>query len=474
MAKTTVAVTEQTPTPVQNRTEEKTYLTANHKKEDKAVQNMTVKQRLSYLKAKQFEGNITKAEEEEKDKLEDQLNDEKAVDIKRDNSLKKEKNKDTEDIEDIFKEDDILNYMYNKWLLAGANWSFKKTYKGVAWLSDKTAEKIIYPAAGGVWKGVKDYVSPKPAPQDCTTNFVKDADKNFLNFSKANLAAADKSQDKFLNKLDRYSRGEATDAEKQTISFQVINELPPLKRIEACKKMADMYVNAANNVKAINYMAAALTRAQMIQNTLGNEKPAPFDPTAFATYTKRNAVLIAQQLDGSNDPIKTMDDLYKDIERANKRVNKSLDKGKYKETSTKHKSKNPRANAALERLNTRLGLDAQGKNQQTPQQQNTGSTVFQTLVTYQNLDNVLTMEEEKERQINMDTKNFGPRSSVLNQKESVNSSENHNYQARKAAFMRFVNSMNIPNSPEHWRKKASNSNDSTPNPLTHSNGGDGR
>lgn len=458
MAKTTVAVTEQTPTPVQNRTEEKTYLTANHKKEDKAVQNMTVKQRLSYLKAKQFEGNITNSEKDEKDKLEDQLNDEKAVDIKRDNSLKKEKDKDTEDIEDIFKEDDILNYMYNKWLLAGANWAFKKTYKGVAWLSDKTAEKIIYPAAGGIWKGVKDYFSPKPAPQDSTNNFVKDIDKNFVNTSKANLAAADKSQDKFLNKLDRYSRGEGTDEEKKTISFQVINELPPHKRIEACNKMADMYVNASNNVKAINYMAAALTRAQMVQNTLGSDKPAPFDPTLFEAQSKRNALLIAQQLDGSRDSSKTMADLYKDIEKANKRVNKSLDKGKYKEASTKHKSKNPRANEALQRLHTRLGLDEQGKNIQTPQPQNTtGLNLYQQLVQYQDMDKMLSANEEQ-----------------IKQNMYANRSDDIANQARKAAFMQRLHGMDIPNVPEHLRKKASNSNDATPNPLTHSNGGDGR
>ncbi len=458
MAKTTVAVTEQTPTPVRNRTEEKTYLTANHKKEDKAVQNMTVKQRLSYLKAKQFEGNITNSEKDEKDKLEDQLNDEKAVDIKRDNSLKKEKDKDTEDIEDIFKEDDILNYMYNKWLLAGANWAFKKTYKGVVWLTDKTAEKIIYPAAGGIWKGVKDYFSPKPALQDSTNNFVKDIDKNFVNTSKTNLVAADKSQDKFLNKLDRYSRGEGSDEEKKTISFQVINELPPHKRIEACNKMADMYVNASNNVKAINYMAAALTRAQMVQNTLGSDKPAPFDPTLFEAQSKRNALLIAQQLDGSRNPSKTMADLYKDIEKANKRVNKSLDKGKYKEASTKHKSKNPRANEALQRLHSRLGLDEQGKNIQTPQPQNTtGLNLYQQLVQYQDMDKMLSANEEQ-----------------IKQNMYANRSDDIANQARKAAFMQRLHGMDIPNVPEHLRKKASNSNDATPNPLTHSNGGNGR
>ncbi len=458
MAKTTVAVTEQTSTPVQDKNEEKTYLTANHKKEDKAVQNMTVKQRLSYLKAKQFEGSITNSEKDEKDKLEDQLNNEKAVDVKRDDSLKKAKEKDPEAPEDIFKEDDILNYMYNKWLLAGANWAFKETYKGVAGLTDKTAEKLIYPAAGGVWKGVKDYISPKPAPQDSTTNFVKDADKNFLNFSKDNLAAADQSQQKFTSKLERYSRGEATDAERQTISFQVINELPPHKRIEACNNLTSMYVNAANNTKTINYMAAALTRAQLVQNTLETDKPAPFDPTAFAAQCKRNALLIAQQLDASQNPSQTMEDLYKDIEKANKSVNKSLGKGKYKEASSQHKSKNPRTNEALQRLHTRLGLDEQGKNLQTPQQQNTtGMNLYQQLVQYQNMDKMLSANEEQ-----------------IKQNMYANRSDAIANQARKAAFMQRLRDMEIQNVPEHLRKKASNSNDATPNPLTHSNGGDGR
>lgn len=458
MAKTTVAVTEQTPTPVQNRTEEKTYLTANHKKEDKSVQNMTVKQRLSYLKAKQFEGNITNSEKDEKDKLEDQLNDEKAVNVKRDDSLKKEKNKEIEEPEDIFKEDDILNYMYNKWLLASANWLFKKTYKKIAKLTDKTAEKLIYPAAGGIWKRIKDYFSPKPAPQDSTTNFVKDADKNFLNFSKDNLAAADKSQDKFLNKLDRYSQGVATDEEKKTLSFQMINDLPPRKRIEACNNLTAMYVNAANTTKTINYMAAALTRAQLVQNTLETDKPTQFDPTLFASQSKRNAMLIAQQLDSSQNPSQTMKDLYKDIKKANKRVNKSLKKGKYKEASSQHKSKNPRANKALQRLHTRLGLDEQGKNLQTQQQQNTsGLNLYQQLVQYQDMDKLLSAHEEQ-----------------IKQNVYANRSDALANQARKNAFMQCLNDMNIQNIPEHLRKKAGNSNDIAKNQLIHSNGGDGR
>lgn len=453
MAKTTVAVTEQTPAPTQ--TEEKTYLTANHKKEDKAVKNMTVKQKLSYLKAKQLQGTLNNDEKAEQEALEDQL---KSMDIKRDNSLKKEKNKEIEEPKDIFEEEDILKYMYEKWLLAGANWLFKKSYKAVVWATDKAAEKIVYPTARGVWKGVKDYFSPKPAPQDSTTNFVKDIDKNFVNTSKTNLAAADKSQDKFLNKLDRYSRGVATDAEKKTLSFQTINELPPHKRIKTCNKLADAYVNASNNVKVINFMASALTRAQMIQNTLGSDKPAPFDPTMFATYAKRNALLIAQQLDGSRNPSKTMDDLYKDIEKANKSVNKSLDKGKYKEASGKHKSKNPRTNEALQRLHTRLGLDEQGKNIQTPQPQNTtGMNLYQQLVQYQDMDKLLSANEEQ-----------------IKQNMYANRSDAIANQARKAAFTQRLQGMNVQNVPEHLRKKASNSNDAVKNPLIHGNGGDGR
>ena len=95
---------------------------------------------------------------------------------------------------------------------------------------------------------------------------------------------------------------------------------------------------------------------------------------------------------------------------------------------------------------------------QTQQQQNTsGLNLYQQLVQYQDMDKLLSALEEQ-----------------IKQNVYANRSDALANQARKNAFMQCLNDMNIQNIPEHLRKKAGNSNDSTPNPLIHSNGGDGR
>ena len=62
---------------------------------------------------------------------------EKSIDVKNKDLQNQNKGKEEDDVKDIFKDDDILKYMYNEWLLAFANWSFKKLYKGVDWLAQK-------------------------------------------------------------------------------------------------------------------------------------------------------------------------------------------------------------------------------------------------------------------------------------------------------------------------------------------------
>lgn len=439
MAKSTLAVNESGKSAnVQVSQEKKTYITADHKKEDKAFQNMSVKQKVAYLRAKQFLGDLTNQENETLKNLEDEL--EKSVDVKRNPDLKKKGHKEYEEPGDIFKEKDILEYMYTDWLLAGANYLFKKTYKGVAITADYIADKT-WAGLGYVGKGIKQGFKDKPAKQDNTTRYVTNIDKAWLNSNKDNITNIDNDLDKFTDKMQRYSRGEGNDDEKQTLMYQIVNEMPSRERAAFCKDMVEMAGNAANNIKAINYMASTLARTQMIQNAMEQENPQQADPRLFEEMTRRNALLIAKQLGATRNPEQLMDDMFKDIEKASKTVNKSLDKGKYKGNADKKWGKTPIKNDALLKVNGLLGLDAQGT-QLLPINTNTSSqrkSLHEQLIEFQNVDKILSTNDMEIR-TQMD----------------ANRQDYETYQRRKREYLNRIGRMNIGNVPQNLQQRRAN------------------
>lgn len=436
MAKSTLAVNESSKSAnVQVSQENKTYITADHKKEDKAFENMNVKQKVSYLRAKQLQGDLTNPEQEQLKNLEDELG--KSIDGKRNPKLKKEGSKEIEEPGDIFKEKDILDYMYNDWLLGGANWLFKKTYKGVAITTDYIADKA-WAGLGAAGKGLKQGLSSKPAQQDDTTRYVTNIDKACLNFNTNNQASLDSGLDKFEAKMQRYGRGEGTDAEKQTLMYQIVEEMPARERAAFCKNMVEMAGNATNNIKTINYMASMLARTQMIQNAISQENPPQADPKLFEEMTKRNALLIAKQLDASQNPEKLMESMFKDIKKASKTVNKSLDKGKYLGNAGKKFRKKPLSNDALLKVNGLLGLDKQGgsllqSNTNTSPQR---KSLYEQLIEFQGVDNILSFND-KEIRTQMD----------------ANRMDYEAHQKRKQAYLNRIHNMMAPNVPQNLQQK---------------------
>lgn len=418
--------------------ETKQYLTADHKKEDKAVKNMTVKELVNYLEVKQKLGKTTPAEDEQLEKGKEKITNDKSIDALNDPDLKKEKNKDIEEPKDIFKEDDILKYMYNDWLLAGANWLFKKSYKGTAITADYVAGKL-WKFGAYVVEGYK--TGDQPAPLDDMTRIVTNADKNLLNYNTQHIENADKAQEKFNAKIDRFKSGQGTDEEKQTLLYQIINELPEKSREKFCNDAKIKYENATNNIKAINYMASMLARTQIIQDAMEKENPAQFEPEYLKALTKRNTLLIVRALDNSPNPAKTMEEMFKNIEKASKTANESMDKGRYK--SNEHKkwwkgSKTPYENKSLNAINATLGLTKPEDSNDIPQS-NKPKGLCEELIEHQNLDNLLS-------QLDTQCRNA----------QFSNLSEMQQHQARKRYYFEKLNRINIRNVPKHLRKKQNN------------------
>ena len=119
----------QTQAPAPAEPQKTVYLSQNPKKETETFQGMTVAQKLNYLRIKDKRGIITPEERQLKEECEKQLKEQEGGEgniTPEDGTKVQEEEKDPKD---IFKEQDIIQYMYNDWLLGGANWLYKKCYK---------------------------------------------------------------------------------------------------------------------------------------------------------------------------------------------------------------------------------------------------------------------------------------------------------------------------------------------------------
>lgn len=325
------------------------------KQEQKAFANMTVKQKLDYLNQKVKQGTITPDEEKLKKELEEQSNNGKSVDAAKKN-LAKTGHREVEDIKFI-KEQDILDYMYNEWLIAGANWLLNKTYKGIVYTGDYLGDKLANTIRN--WQTTKHH-----KPNDSTTAYAKDADNSWDNYNKKAKQQIENDDKATYDRFDKFNRCEFTDEDRARYPklCEALENATPKDRAKLCNAFCQRANERANELKIVHYMASALARAQMLQNTMSQENPEPFNEQVFNAMCQQNSLLIDKQLElakhEGNDLNPIINKLYKNIEKANKIVNKSLDKGKYQ--GNQKKSKEPIENENLLAVNEFLGLNEIG------------------------------------------------------------------------------------------------------------------
>lgn len=338
-----------TPAPVNDTEPKKTVaLSQNPKQEAETVAGMTVAQKLNYLRIKEKRGIITPEERQQKEecekKLKEQDGDEGQI-TPEDGAKVGDKD---EEPKDLFKEQDVIQYMYNDWLLGGLNWLYKKTYKKI----DKSYESFKNRC-----RQAKADANARKNTKYNTINTRDTIDDKALKMYDGSKASIEKGRDGIKSILQDIAAGKIDGSKATGFTKLLMNELPEKDRQAFCASAMQKIENLAENMKTIQFMAGQLARAQMAealcknQDAFKNTNPAQL----FEALSKRNAVAIAHQMDdiekrGGNQG-SFMADMEKQIEKANKFADKQYKKEKFDEAG--HKGED---SSILRKINERLGI----------------------------------------------------------------------------------------------------------------------
>ena len=335
----------QTQAPAPAEPQKTVYLSQNPKKETETFQGMTVAQKLNYLRIKDKRGIITPEERQLKEECEKQLKEQEGGEgniTPEDGTKVQEEEKDPKD---IFKEQDIIQYMYNDWLLGGANWLYKKCYKYI----DKK-----YNQFKNRCRKNKNSADAKKYNTISTRDTIDDKAVKMFDGSKA---AIEKGRDAVKSILSDIAEGKIDGSKATGFTKILMNEMPERKRQAFCASAMEKIQNLAENMNTIQFMAGQLARAQMAETLCKNQDAFKnVNPVQlFEAMSKRNAILIARQMDelegrGGN-PASFMKDMEKQIEKANEFADKQYKKHKFDEAG-----KDGATNPTLTKINDRLGL----------------------------------------------------------------------------------------------------------------------
>ena len=372
-----------TNTPVQtnNEPQKTVYLSQNPKKEAASFQGMTVAQKLNYLQVKDKRGILTPKERQQKEDFEKQLKEEGNEGNITPEDGTKIGDKDS-DPKDIFKEEDIIKYMYNDWLIGGANWLYKQIYKQI----DKHYERF------------KNRVRQAKAQANVkyNTHTTRDTiDDKAVKSYEGSKAAIEKSREDVKNILADIAAGKIDASKASGFTKILMNELPEDKRNAFCASAVQKIENLAENMKAIQFMAGQLARAQMAeaicknQDAFKNTNPAQL----HEAITKRNAIILARNIDEiqqrGGDPKKFMTEMNEQIEKANKFADKEYKKERFDEAGKKAKD-----NKVLRSINERLGIKQE---ETTKSDRLEPKSMLEHLVATNNFENLLTKELENNK-----------------------------------------------------------------------------
>jgi len=344
---------------VTDNTKEETENSQNTMPETNNSTNMSVKQHEENLsdnqKVKQGIETPTKTKTEEKQKSETKnTSNRDSVDVAPNKKLSKDGEREVVEDVKFFEEKDILEYLYQKWLLDGANWLFNKTRKGFIYFGDKLINAIQ-----------KRMLSKHHPAKDSTTSFAKDANSSWEKYTEnANKKISDDEQETYA-RLDRFNRCEFTDEDRAKYPelCKTLESQTPKERAKTCNAFHAKAKERAAELKLIHYLASSLTRAQIVQNAMSKEKPGILNQDEFNLMCKRNKELIDKQLEQTKNKKASRSiffyNLYNQAKKANKTVDKSLEKGRYR--GNPKKSRKPKENYHLNDANKSLGIDENGQ-----------------------------------------------------------------------------------------------------------------
>ena len=386
--------------------QKKIYLSQNPKKEEQTFQGMTVAQKLNYLTVKEKRGILTPEERKQQEECKEQLLKEQEGDegeiTPEDGTKVGEKD---EEPKDLFKEQDIIQYMYNEWLLGGANWLYKKTYKKIDQYYASFKNRCAQAKNDAKKHKNSDYNTIT------TRNNIDDKAVKLYDGQKATL---DRGKNTLQAQLEAIKSGD-TNAAQTALTQRLMQELPEGKRQQFCAQAQTMIENLSENLKTIHFVAGQLARAQMAESLCMNQDvfKNAVPSQIFEAMEKRNALAIGAQMDewqkqGKN-PAKFIQKLKDDVEKANKFADKQYKKNIFDEAGKKGQE-----NKTLRNINKSLNIP---EAEITKPQNREPQTMLQHLIVSNNLE--MSLAEQLKKNTN---------------RLNIEAARNDNYQSRRENF----------------------------------------
>ena len=287
---------------------------------------------------------------------------------------------------DIFKEEDIIKYMYNDWLIGGMNWLYRKTYK---WIDH------AYHAAKNRRAQLKEEKDPNYNTITTDNKIQKRKAKNY----DTSAASIDKGAEKTLADLEAIKSGNVDTSKASALTRRIMNEIPESKREAFCNEATSMVKNAAENIKKIQLLAGTLARTQMAENLCKNQEAfSNVNSEALLTaLTKRNAILIARAANETQQRGGNVGEFLKEFDKELKKSDKFADK-QFKKNKFDEAGKKGKKNKHLQKLNETLGITQED---QTREQDLQPRSMLEHLVSSNNAEAVVTKTlDDNKRQLN--------------------------------------------------------------------------
>lgn len=234
-----------------------------------------------------------------------------------------------------FKEEDIIKYMYNDWLLGGANWLWTKTAakldKGYYWSMRKISERR------------RQRQIERGKTYDTETSYNKISDKAEAS-GKATATSIDKHREEQLKNLKLMREGKIDEANVSDVTKVLMKNMDERERQEFCAAAEQGINNFYDRMTMADQFANNYAQAGMALD-LAQNKDAYAGKNLeeeFAKQKEKALILYGRLLDqeqaAGRDPDKMATNLFNASHEAVKEAEKTMDKGQFNEKGNKPRS----------------------------------------------------------------------------------------------------------------------------------------
>ena len=305
------------------------------------------------------------------------------AEIKHDKGLQEDKGKDDDDKFEPFREEDILKYMYEQWLIGGmnviCNYGYHKAEKLTRCISKGLADGLSTAWHDGFkeeWRNGNNnqqstagQTSQQTPPQtaaaqtDGAENTSPDAlvkcvlinDEISKNWGKdiGTVLESALKDDEFLT---RVKEEKATEEDKKRPLYKVFEKLPPEKRKQQVESFARFTENTFSMIDSTLQIARQMVLLKHTENALKSQNPQAMNRIAFERETALMAMIIGNQLSQSKNPEAFLEKLSDTLEKGQEHTRQNIQQGNYAING-----KMPKENSYLADLYKQLDISENGK-----------------------------------------------------------------------------------------------------------------